>query len=157
MELRGNKNRPLKLTDNNESPEGRFSGRFSGHQIRTPSFYCWRVFNLYFYRAARLQLRPPPPDAGRHRHTNKLTLRDTNQSHGAGCLVLLITWSELCDFSSSSHGFQAPVGEIVCVSFTVLFCRTGSGTLCESVKQYNAAPLKTQFTKCFDRSFIKLI
>lgn len=56
MELRGNKNLPLKLTDNNESPEGRFSG-FSGHQIRTSSFYCWRVFNLYFYREARLQLR----------------------------------------------------------------------------------------------------
>lgn len=75
---------------------------------------------------ARLQLRPPPPDAGRHSHTDKLTLRDTSQSRGAGCLgfippesvqrpVILITWSELCDFTSTSAspGVKAPVGEIV--------------------------------------------
>lgn len=52
MMLRGKVNRPLKRTDNNKSPKERFPGCFSGHQIRSSSFYCWCVFNLYFYSSS---------------------------------------------------------------------------------------------------------
>lgn len=84
MMFHGKRHQPLKQTDNNTSPEGRFPACFSGHQISTSSFFCVVVFLTFIFAPAlfstRLQV-----NGLTHSHMANTEIQLTVYENSSGC------------------------------------------------------------------------